>query len=72
MLASGSTHNNVGYNGRSLIDYIIIGPSDMLSQIKYFDVKSPNILSDHCDIQFALQSSNVNMDGDYDNEHSYT
>ena len=41
----------VGNTGHSVIDYIIATPS-LLNVIRTFHVGSPNILSDHCLIDF--------------------
>ena len=46
----------VGSRGSSLIDYVIVS-EDLLSHISDFYVSDPNILSDHCTVNFVIQNS---------------
>ena len=43
----------VGSTGRSVIDYVIVSPS-LLNVISTFHVGDPNILSDHCVVNFSM------------------
>ena len=43
----------VGSTGRSVIDYVIVSPA-LLNVISTFNVGEPNILSDHCLIDFSM------------------
>ena len=47
----------VGSTGRSVIDYVIASPN-LLNTISTFHVGEPNILSDHCLIDFSMISRN--------------
>ena len=47
----------VGSTGRSVIDYVIATPN-LLNTISTFHVGEPNILSDHCLIDFSMISRN--------------
>ncbi|MES9884415.1 MAG: reverse transcriptase family protein, partial [Sedimenticola sp.] len=44
----------VGSNGSSLVDLVIVN-ADILNYFSSFVVHDPNILSDHCVVQFALR-----------------
>ena len=46
----------MGSRGSSLIDYVIVS-EDLLSHISDFYVSDPNILSDHCTVNFVIQNS---------------
>ena len=48
----------IGGTGRSLVDYVISNPS-MFEVFCKFKVCEPNILSDHCELEFSLYS-NIN------------
>ena len=48
----------IGNAGRSLVDYVISNPS-MFEVFRKFRVCEPNILSDHCVLEFSL-CSNIN------------
>ena len=48
-----------GSSGRSVVDYVITNPS-MFDVIQKFRVCEPNILSDHCVLEFSL-FRNINM-----------
>ena len=44
--------------GKSVVDYMyVIGSQSLFSRINIFSVNEPNILSDHCVINFSLHSS---------------
>ena len=43
----------VGSTGCSVVDYVITNPS-LLDFIHEFDIGEPNILSDHCAVQFSI------------------
>lgn len=45
----------VGNRGCSLVDYCIVNP-DIFNFFTSFDVHEPNILSDHCLVEFSLKS----------------
>ena len=55
----------VGSAGRSLVDYVIASPH-ILSLVDTFNVDDPNILSDHCTVNFSLclHGNNVSSDSD--------
>ena len=48
----------VGNRGSSLVDYCIVNP-EMLQNFTSFYVHDPNILSDHCLIEFALKGKTI-------------
>ena len=50
----------VGSAGRSLVDYVIVS-QEIFSLVDNFSVSDPNILSDHCIVNFSL-CSDVNFD----------
>ncbi|MCG8076814.1 MAG: hypothetical protein JAY75_11300 [Candidatus Thiodiazotropha taylori] len=43
----------VGSTGSSVIDYVLVSPC-LLNVIQHFLVNDPNILSDHCSIEFTI------------------
>lgn len=51
-------HTYVGSTGSSVIDYIIANPS-LLDVISSFHVADPNILSDHCCIDFSILCKDI-------------
>ena len=55
----------VGSAGRSLVDYAIASPL-IFSLVDTFNVDDPNILSDHCIVNFSLclHGNNVSSDSD--------
>ena len=55
----------VGSAGRSLVDYVIASPH-IFSLVDTFNVDDPNILSDHCIVNFSLclHGNNVSSDSD--------
>ena len=53
----------VGSRGSSLVDYCIVNP-DLLSVFTSFYVHDPNIISDHCLIEFSLVSTVVRQISD--------
>jgi exonuclease III len=59
----------VGHRGSSLVDYVI-GTQNLLKSVKRFDVSEPNILSDHCLINFVLEFDNpINVDISDSHDH---
>lgn len=60
----------VGSSGRSLVDYVIASQR-LFSFIDTFSVDDPNILSDHCVINFSL-CSHTNIHDDNNNSKSGT
>ena len=44
----------VGNRGSSLVDYVL-GSQEMFNLIKSFEVQEPNILSDHCIVNFSFE-----------------
>ena len=46
----------IGHNGRSVVDYVIMSQT-LIQNITKFYVDGPNILSDHCAINFSLRTS---------------
>ena len=48
----------VGSTGRSVIDYVIATPN-VLNTISTFHVGEPNILSDHCLIDFSISRNSI-------------
>ena len=57
----------VSSRGSSLVDYCIVNP-ELLSDFTSFYVHDPNIISDHCLIEFSLISNVVRqvVDGNFD------
>ena len=55
----------VGGAGRSLVDYVIASPH-IISLVDSFNVDDPNILSDHCIVNFSLclHANNASSDSD--------
>lgn len=43
----------VGSTGSSVVDYVIVNPS-LIDYFSKFQVQGPNILSDHCCVEFAF------------------
>ena len=43
----------VGHRGSSVVDYVLARP-DFFNFVKHFEVQEPNILSDHCVIEFSF------------------
>lgn len=50
----------VGANGSSVVDYCIVDEV-LLTKFVNFNVHGPNVLSDHCLIEFALESRQIYM-----------
>ena len=48
-----------GSTGRSVIDYVAVN-SYLLDVISDFHVGDPNILSDHCAVEFSMPCKNIN------------
>ena len=44
-------YTNVGSSGKSVVDYVLVNPS-LFDYFSIFEVCEPNILSDHCAVQF--------------------
>jgi hypothetical protein len=53
----------IGANGSSLIDYCLVDKF-LIDKFKTFNVSEPNILSDHCLIQFSFQTDIQLCDND--------
>ena len=51
----------VGSRGSSLVDYVLAS-QDLFPFVKEFDVQDPNILSDHCVINFSFKLDTENED----------
>ena len=47
----------VGSTGSSVVDYVLTNPT-MLELINKFRVREPNILSDHCVVEFSISFEN--------------
>ena len=63
----------VGSNGSSLIDYVIVS-EELLGHFSEFYISDPNILSDHCVVNFSLKNLAYtnNVEEDLDSEHVET
>ena len=49
------SYEYVGSNGSSLIDYVIVS-EEHLGHFSEFYISDPNILSDHCVVNFSLKN----------------
>ena len=65
----------VGSGGSSLIDYVLVS-QNLLKQFETFYVDDPNILSDHCAVNFSLHflstadTASFDADDDYETVES--
>lgn len=50
----------VGSTGSSVIDYVIVNPL-LFKNIRNFTVGEPNILSDHCPVEFSISYKNLDI-----------
>ena len=50
----------VGHRGSSLVDYVL-GSQEMFNFVKSFEVQEPNILSDHCVVNFSFEFGSCMM-----------
>ena len=60
----------VGSRGSSVVDYILTS-QDLLHQVKSFIVQDPNIMSDHCIINFCLEFGHSKNQSYECDEHGY-
>ncbi|MCG8045176.1 MAG: reverse transcriptase family protein [Candidatus Thiodiazotropha taylori] len=51
----------IGTSGCSVVDYVLVNPT-LLHYIYDFEVGEPNILSDHCAVQFSVKCNDVIVD----------
>lgn len=61
MLENNYTYGNI--QGSSAINYLLCR-KDIMNHVLNFEVKDPNILSDHCCVTFSLKSCNVSVNKD--------
>ena len=50
----------VGHRGSSVVDYVL-GSQEMFDFVKSFEVQEPNILSDHCLVNFPQTHFTLQM-----------
>ena len=60
----------VGSRGSSVVDYILTS-QDLLHQVKSFTVQDPNIMSDHCIINFCLEFGHSKNQSSECDEHGH-
>ncbi|MCG8044774.1 MAG: reverse transcriptase domain-containing protein, partial [Candidatus Thiodiazotropha endolucinida] len=57
----------VGSSGKSLVDYVI-GSQQLFPLIDTFVTDEPNIISDHCIVNFSLHANIINQDNNVEGE----
>ena len=60
----------VGHRGSSVVDYVL-GSQDMFSFVKSFEVQGPNILSDHCLINFSFEFGLIQTEEEQSDDFEY-
>ena len=63
-----------GSNGSSLVDYVLVS-EEFLGDFTEFYISDPNILSDHCTVNFSIKNlayTTENVQEDLDSEHIQT
>ena len=58
----------VGNRGSSVVDYVISTPN-LMKNVSYFHVHCPNILSDHCIIDFSFDVDVLSVNIDHTDDH---
>lgn len=59
----------VGSRGSSLVDYVLTN-EELFTLFPHFQVEEPNLLSDHCLIQFELKTDAIKTGGQYESGKS--
>ena len=60
----------VGHRGSSVVDYVL-GSQEMFDFVKSFEVQEPNILSDHCLVNFSFEFGSVQTQETQPDEFEY-
>ena len=60
----------VGHRGSSVVDYVL-GSQEMFDFVKSFEVQEPNILSDHCLVNFSFEFGSVQTSETQSDEFEY-